>query len=59
MANQNPNAEKKDEKLPTMYRIQVDTITLLLVEKGILTREEFFQKLAEVEADYRQKGLMD
>ena len=32
--------------------IQVDAVTQLLVEKGIITEEEFFTKLKEVQAEY-------
>ena len=32
--------------------IQVDTLAQLLIEKGIISREEFFLKLKEVQAEY-------
>ena len=35
--------------------IQVDAIAQLLIEKGIITREQFFAKLKEVQAEYDSK----
>jgi hypothetical protein len=30
----------------------METLTLLLIEKGLLSREEFFAKLKEVQSEY-------
>jgi hypothetical protein len=35
--------------------IQVDTLAQLLIEKGLITQEEFFKKLKEVQAEYESK----
>lgn len=32
--------------------IQLDTITQLLIDKGIITQEEFVAKLKQVQTDY-------
>ena len=33
--------------------IQVDALTQLLVEKGIITEQEFFSKLKQVQSQYQ------
>ena len=35
--------------------IQVDAITQLLIEKGVFTKEEFFDMLKQVQMDYKSK----
>ena len=35
--------------------IQVDTLTQLLIEKGIFTKEEFFNMLKQVQMDYQRR----
>ena len=35
--------------------IQVDTLSQLLIEKGIITKEEFFTKLKQVQAEYESR----
>ena len=35
--------------------IQIDTICRLLIEKGIITDEELYSKLKEVQAEYNRK----
>ena len=35
--------------------IQVDTLAQLLIEKGLISREEFFKKLKEVQSEYESK----
>ena len=35
--------------------IQLDTVSRLLIEKGIFTNEEFFVKLKEVQMEYKSK----
>jgi hypothetical protein len=34
--------------------IQVDALAQLLIEKGIITQDEFFDKLKQVQADYQR-----
>ena len=55
-------AKKLDEKEITtteelfwanMY--QVDAVTQLLIEKGIITEQEFYTKLKKVQYDYESK----
>jgi hypothetical protein len=55
-------AEKLDKKeiatfeeLLMVNLIQVDTVTQLLVEKGIFTHEEFFTKLKKVQHEWESK----
>jgi len=33
--------------------IQVDALAQLLIEKGIITQDEFFDKLKQVQTDYQ------
>ena len=35
--------------------IQLDTVSQLLIEKGIITDDEFFVKLKEVQMEYKTK----
>ena len=35
--------------------IQVDALAQLLIEKGLISREEFFRKLKEVQAEYESR----
>lgn len=35
--------------------IVIDSLTQLLIEKGIITNEEFFAKLKQVQAEYQKK----
>ena len=35
--------------------IQLDTITQLLIDKGIITQEEFVTKLKQVQTDYMSR----
>jgi len=35
--------------------IQVDALSQLLIEKGIITEQEFYTKLKEVQYDYESK----
>ena len=57
-----PMAEKLDEKEITtaeelfwsnMY--QLDAVTQLLFEKGIISEQEFFTKLKQVQAEWKSK----
>ena len=52
-------AEKLDEKelvsfeeLLRVNMIQTDTVTQLVIEKGIITEEELYAKLKQVQGDY-------
>ena len=52
-------AEKLNEKELVSFKellmtntIQVDTVTQLLIEKGIFTEEELYTKLKQVQGDY-------
>ena len=51
--------DKKDittfEELLMVNVIQLDTVTQLLVEKGIFTQEEFFTKLRKVQYEWESK----
>jgi len=42
----------KFKELLMANSIQVDTLAQLLIEKGIISREEFFRKLKEVQSEY-------
>jgi hypothetical protein len=36
--------------------IQLDVVTRLLIEEGIITDEQFFVKLKQVQAEYQRKS---
>jgi beta-N-acetylglucosaminidase len=53
-------AEKLDPKELATFKellmansIQVDVVAQLLIEKGVITKEEFFAKLKEVQSQYQ------
>ncbi len=55
-------AEKLDEKELVSFEkllrantIQVDTVTQLLIEKGIFSEQELFTKLKQVQYEYESK----
>jgi len=55
-------AEKLDEKELVSFKemlmansIQVDTLSQILIEKGIITAEEFFARLKQVQSEYESK----
>ena len=55
-------AEKLDEKELVTFKellmansAQVDAVCQLLIEKGIITEEEFYSKLSQVVHEYREK----
>jgi hypothetical protein len=57
-----PMAEKLDDKELVSFEelimanmVQVDTITQLLIEKGIISAQEFFTKLKQVQAEWESK----
>lgn len=35
--------------------IQVDAISMLLIEKGFFTQDEYFTKLKQVQTEYKRK----
>ena len=35
--------------------IQIDTLTQLLIEAGVITEQNFYSKLKEVQAEYRRR----
>jgi hypothetical protein len=35
--------------------IQIDTVSQLLIEKGLFTEQEFYKKLKQVQAEYQKK----
>ncbi len=54
-------AEKLDPKELVSFKellmansIQVDAVAQLLIEKGIITKEEFFSKLKQVQREYQK-----
>ena len=56
-------AEKLDPKELVRFQellmansIIVDSLTQLLMEKGIITNEEFFAKMKQVQAEYHSKS---
>lgn len=44
------------EEFLLMTAMQIDTLSQLLVEKGIITEEEFYSKFQEVQARYVGEG---
>jgi hypothetical protein len=36
--------------------IQIDALTQLLIDKGLIIQQEFFTKLKQVQTDYQNKG---
>ncbi len=43
------------EELLVANSIQVDALAQLLIEKGIITNEEFLAKIKQVQLDYQRK----
>ena len=43
------------EELLMANVIQTDTVAQLLIEKGIITEQEFFTKLKQVQAEWKSK----
>ena len=43
------------KELLTANSIQVDALAQLLIEKGIITEQEYFTKLKQVQAEYQSK----
>ena len=48
----------KPEELLMAQMIQLDAVTQLLIEKGIITQEEFYVKLKQVQAEYQSKSAI-
>jgi hypothetical protein len=55
-------AQKLDDKVLVTFKellmansIQVDALAQLFIEKGFITKEEFFAKLKQVQAEYQSK----
>jgi len=46
----------KPEELLMAQMIELDSVTQLLIEKGIITQEEFYLKLKQVQAEYQSKA---
>jgi hypothetical protein len=44
------------EELLIANSIQIDAIAQLLIEKGIFTKDEFFNMLKQVQMDYQRRG---
>ncbi len=42
------------EELLVSNTIQVDAVIQLLIEKGLFTKEEFFEMLKRVQAEYQE-----
>jgi hypothetical protein len=56
-------AERLDDKELVTFKemlmansIQVDALAQLLIEKGLISEEEFFSKLKQVQSEYRVKN---
>jgi len=43
------------EELLRANMIQLDAVTQLLIEKGLITEQEFYGKLKQVQAEYASK----
>ena len=58
----NPMARKLDDKELVTFKelliansIEVDALSQLLIEKGLITEQEFYTKLKQVQYDYESK----
>ena len=49
-----PNELVSFRELLISNTIQLDTVTRLLIEKGIITEEEIFAKLKQVQSEYQK-----
>jgi hypothetical protein len=63
VGTQNQMAEKLDSNELVSFKellmansIQVDTMAMLLIDKGLITKDEFFTKLKQVQTEYQKKG---
>ena len=56
MAEQrDPKERERFQELLMANSILIESLTQLLIDKGIITNEEFFTKLKQVEAEYQKK----
>ena len=56
MAEQlDPNELVDFRELLVANSIQVDAMAMLLIEKGLFTKDEYFTKLKEVQMEYKSK----
>jgi mannitol/fructose-specific phosphotransferase system IIA component (Ntr-type) len=56
MAQQrNPKDLVTFKELLMANSIQVDTLTQLLIEEGLITEQKFFAKLKKVQAEYQRR----
>lgn len=56
MAEQlDPKELVRIQELLMANSILIDSLTQLLIEKGIITNEEFFTKLKQVQTEYQKK----
>ena len=57
MAEQlDPNEMVRFKDLLVANSIQVDAMAMLLIEKSLFTKDEFFTKLKQVQMEYQKKG---
>ena len=45
------------DELTFANTIQVDALAQLLIEKGLISEQEFFAKLKQVQAQYEDQGV--
>jgi hypothetical protein len=43
------------QELLIAQMIQIDMISMLLIDKGVFTQEEFFEKLKAIKTDYESR----
>jgi len=56
MAEQlDPKERERFQELLMANSILIESLTYLLMEKGIITNEEFFKKIKQVQAEYQKK----
>lgn len=48
----------KPDELLIAQMIQLDAVTQLLIEKGIITKEEFYLRLKQVQAEYQSRAAI-
>jgi len=51
-----PKEMVRFQEILTANSIMLETLTQLLMEKGIVTNEEFFIKLKEIQTEYKKKS---
>ena len=50
-----PNEMVRFQELLMANSIMIETLTQLLMDKGIISNEEFFSKLKQVQTEYHKK----